>query len=253
MSKTEITEVLRALGVEAQRPNLKASTGAEQGAGRASSGSGQSQSTSSQALGELISGLAGRLGGGRSASVAAVSEAATANLVSEEMSRLSAQLEQLRRVGEWQVETTGENTQAITQNTNSRASEGGRSALSAAGSILYPILRSGLGISPLVSGLFGLFRGNGNETPPLLMPYQAPPQLHLEAAIGGSQALQLRDDAGWMNRQATTVQPATGAQIHISVQAMDSRSFMDHSEDIARAVREAMLNSHALNDVVVDL
>jgi hypothetical protein len=36
----------------------------------------------------------------------------------------------------------------------------------------------------------------------------------------------------------------------VQVQAMDSRSFLDHSDEIARAVREAMLNAHALNDVV---
>ncbi|MGI8990140.1 MAG: hypothetical protein ACR2I2_11230 [Bryobacteraceae bacterium] len=42
-------------------------------------------------------------------------------------------------------------------------------------------------------------------------------------------------------------------QITIQVQAMDSRSFLDHSHDIAQAVREAMLNMHALNDVVNDL
>jgi hypothetical protein len=34
---------------------------------------------------------------------------------------------------------------------------------------------------------------------------------------------------------------------------MDSRSFLDHSHDIASAVREAMLNMHSLNDVVNDL
>jgi hypothetical protein len=34
---------------------------------------------------------------------------------------------------------------------------------------------------------------------------------------------------------------------------MDSRSFLEHSDEIARAVREAMLNSHALNDVVSEL
>jgi hypothetical protein len=28
---------------------------------------------------------------------------------------------------------------------------------------------------------------------------------------------------------------------------------MDHSQDIATAVREAMLNMHALNDVISDL
>lgn len=45
----------------------------------------------------------------------------------------------------------------------------------------------------------------------------------------------------------------TTPQITIQVQAMDSRSFLDHSHDIAQAVREAMLNMHALNDVVNDL
>ncbi len=34
---------------------------------------------------------------------------------------------------------------------------------------------------------------------------------------------------------------------------MDSRSFMDHSDDIARAVREALLNAHSLNDVMSEL
>jgi hypothetical protein len=46
-------------------------------------------------------------------------------------------------------------------------------------------------------------------------------------------------------------QPAP--QITIQVQAIDSRSFQDHSAEIAQAVREAMLNSHALNDVVNEL
>ena len=47
--------------------------------------------------------------------------------------------------------------------------------------------------------------------------------------------------------------PSAAPQITIQVQAMDSRSFLDHSQDIAQAVREAMLNMHSLNDVVSDL
>ena len=34
---------------------------------------------------------------------------------------------------------------------------------------------------------------------------------------------------------------------------MDSQSFMDRSNDIASAVREAMLNNHPINGVVTDL
>ena len=46
-------------------------------------------------------------------------------------------------------------------------------------------------------------------------------------------------------------QPAASAtQITVQVQAMDSQSFLDHSDDIAMAVRQAMLESTTLNDVI---
>jgi hypothetical protein len=37
------------------------------------------------------------------------------------------------------------------------------------------------------------------------------------------------------------------------VQAMDARSFLDRSNDIAAAVRDAMLNMNSINDVVNEL
>jgi hypothetical protein len=46
------------------------------------------------------------------------------------------------------------------------------------------------------------------------------------------------------------VPSATQAQITVQVQAMDSQSFLDHSNDIAQAVRQAMLTSTTLNDVI---
>jgi hypothetical protein len=47
--------------------------------------------------------------------------------------------------------------------------------------------------------------------------------------------------------------PFYTSPITVQVQALDSQSFMDHSDDIARAVREAILNSHSLNDAVSEL
>jgi len=44
-----------------------------------------------------------------------------------------------------------------------------------------------------------------------------------------------------------------GQNILVQVQAMDSQSFMDHSQEIAQAVRQAMLNLNSLNDVILDL
>ena len=57
--------------------------------------------------------------------------------------------------------------------------------------------------------------------------------------------------ANAVNRGATGSQQ--GQNILVQVQAMDSQSFMDHSNDIAQAVRQALLNMNSLNDVILDL
>jgi hypothetical protein len=46
---------------------------------------------------------------------------------------------------------------------------------------------------------------------------------------------------------------APAPQITVNVSAMDARSFMDRSGDIAAAVRDAMLNLNSINDVVSEL
>lgn len=52
---------------------------------------------------------------------------------------------------------------------------------------------------------------------------------------------------------ATGNRAPSPAQITVNVQAMDARSFLDRSADIAAAVRDAMLNLNTINDVVTDL
>ncbi len=49
-----------------------------------------------------------------------------------------------------------------------------------------------------------------------------------------------------------TAQSSGGSQtsITVQVQALDSQSFLDHSDDIAKAVRRAVLNTNALSDVL---
>jgi hypothetical protein len=53
--------------------------------------------------------------------------------------------------------------------------------------------------------------------------------------------------------QAPAASSSQASQITIQVNAMDSQSFMDHSYDIAQAVRSAMLNMSSINDVVSSL
>ena len=49
---------------------------------------------------------------------------------------------------------------------------------------------------------------------------------------------------------AADIGSGAATQITVQVQAMDSQSFLDHSNDIAQAVRQAMLESTTLNDVI---
>lgn len=165
---------------------------------------------------------------------------------------LAAELGQLRAVSQAQAAAVAENTQAVWQNTVVQVSPGQSSALASVGKAAWKVFESGLGLSPLMSGLIQWFGGGKPEEPPPLLTYMPPPTVHFEGEVthGGG-----REAYAWELEQYEGKGTAMRAapQITVQVQAMDSRSFLDHSEEIARAVREAMLNSHALNDVVSEL
>jgi hypothetical protein len=135
------------------------------------------------------------------------------------------------------------------------------------GSVLSDVAKvftSGLGLVPLFSSLFGLF-GGGSEEPPPLVKYDMPERLYFEGAnLGGAITAADYDqmgkprvygvEAGSSSVMGGGPAPAAAApQINVNVQAMDSRSFLDHSSEIAQAVRQAMLNLSPINDVVSDL
>jgi hypothetical protein len=135
------------------------------------------------------------------------------------------------------------------------------------------LLESGFGLAPLIAGLVGLFGGGAPSAPPPLAKYAMPRALDIEAAATGQGLSNADYDQTGMPRayDGTGRQPeeaagraggglgsasaggAAPAQITVNVQAMDARSFMDRSADIAAAVRDAMLNLNSINDVVSDL
>jgi hypothetical protein len=134
------------------------------------------------------------------------------------------------------------------------------------GSVLSDVAKvftSGLGLVPLFSGLFGLF-GGGSEEPPPLVKYSMPERLYFQGANTGNGITAADYDQMGMPRVYAADQPSSSEttnaapsratpQINVNVQAMDSRSFLDHSSEIAEAVRQAMLNLSPINDVVSDL
>jgi hypothetical protein len=158
----------------------------------------------------------------------------------------------LRAANRALAEVVESNTRAVTR--RPAGASDGDSGRSAAGTIASAVFGSGLGLAPLASAIVGLFRRDRREPPPPLIEYVAPERLRLEVAnpesanagITGFPSVSRGQDG---LARAVDARP----QISISVNAMDSRSFLDHSHEIAQAVRQAMLDSHALNDVVSDL
>jgi hypothetical protein len=138
----------------------------------------------------------------------------------------------------------------IAANTTALLSQGGgKSGVAAvAGSVTSHALGGVTGLlSPIVSGLLGLFRGH-SEQPATLPVYTPPAPVAIEATLRNSTV------AGAPAPTAPAqAQPAYAPQITVNVNAMDSQSFMDRSTDIANAVREAMLNNHPINGVVSEL
>ena len=156
----------------------------------------------------------------------------------------------------------------------SQSSGGGGST---AASIATTFLESGMGIVPMIGGLLGLF-GGGGSTPPTPEKYQMPSSILFESAdVGGTLIGEDYDQMG-LPRVYTPNTGGTGQdsgssagtgsngsgtgsvatpsgngaapQITLNVQAMDAQSFLDRSNDIAQAVRSAMLNMNSINDVI---
>jgi len=150
-------------------------------------------------------------------------------------------------------------------NTSNKLSTGAASLASAA----LRTAGSGLTLLPVVTNLLKLFGvGKRKEAEPAFEKYELPAPIRAEAGLSqsgetflidrgaGDRIRQLPLTAGtpvFGGTQPPAMQPRAGAAITVNVQAMDSQSFLDRREDIARAVREAMLQSHSLNDVVSEL
>ncbi len=166
----------------------------------------------------------------------------------------------------------------------SASSGGGGNALE---SLAGSLFGGALGLVPLVSSVVGLFGGKSTQAP-VLQKYEMPSPISFEAASTGSGLS--NSDYGQMGlprvydssdtgassgegvtsatQSASTAQTASSAsgtgsnsgesasgtpQISVNVQAMDAQSFMSYSGEIAKAVRDAMLNLSSINDVVSEL
>lgn len=105
-------------------------------------------------------------------------------------------------------------------------------------------------IASFLGGLFG-----GDETPTVLKPERYQPAAAVQYDFGVSDQVNGyasvdSSQSGLSRLTSNGGGASTGGDIVIQVQAMDSRSFLDHSNEIAEAVRRALLDSHPLRDVI---
>ncbi len=224
---------------------------------------------SSQSRSDLLHQLVAGTSGGGTASVpgaafgasSASSNSATDNLsalvqgpvkdVTGQISVLAAQITSLNSTQQSQIGATQDNTQAVSQNTVTKGGSGS-SLASAAGSFASSIL--GGGLSPIITGLLSLFGGGSSQPTPAPAPFKLPTPIQYQAGLTGSgtgTSVQPVDQG--QSGQVRTQSASSAPQVTIQVNAMDSRSFLDHSEEIANAVKQAILSSNSLNDVIADL
>lgn len=142
-------------------------------------------------------------------------------------------------------------------------------------------LLGGLGVGQLLSGALGLFGlGSSSKVLPPLQRFTLPDPERLVASIPhsakllpvqstvrsvsigtSSQARSISSPAPAARGGSTGSRPSTtggqlatsGHQVHVHVSALDTQSFMDRSNDIAKAVKNAMLQSNSLNDVISEI
>ncbi len=152
-----------------------------------------------------------------------------------------------------QTQATSVNTSAISENSQVVASSGSSGLASNVGKSLLGVFGGALGLSPLIS-LFGKLFGGGEETTYAPLPVYSPPApVQYTGFLGGQAYSPVQSQ-----NEALPAAAASGgniirsAPVTIRVEALDSQSFMDHSDDIAQAVRRALLESHTLNDVILE-
>ncbi|MEO8100788.1 MAG: hypothetical protein ABI811_24035 [Acidobacteriota bacterium] len=175
---------------------------------------------------------------------AGLAHTAATGTLAVQMDQLIGQMQFLQTVSQAAGEATRSNTQAVVSST----SKGGISeGLGSVGKTLFGSL--GMGLGPLISGVLQLFGGGGGgEGFAPLVKFELPEARNVNAGVGaaGSQGGAFAVDYG----QGGAPRPVTGPQITVNVSAMDSQSFLDRRGDIALAVRQAMLESSVLSDVV---
>lgn len=169
-----------------------------------------------------------------------------------EASALVRQLAELTSVAREQAQRTEANTLAVVENSVMQAASTQGSKVESVGKTILSFIGSGFGIAQVLDKIFS---GRGEPATVSTASYLPPSPLSVEAGIyGGFAGLHpIQYGQTGLPLPPAPVRQTIQTPVTIQVQALDSRSILDHSNEIAEAVKEALLNSHSLNDVVTEI
>ena len=114
-----------------------------------------------------------------------------------------------------------------------------------------------LPLGGLIEGLMGLF-GGGSSTPAPLVKYAMPATADFSANLnsdGSTSAADFGQDGSVRSYGSSTAgngSSGSNTPINLTINALDSQSIMNRADDIAAAVRGAMLNGNSINDVITN-
>jgi hypothetical protein len=133
--------------------------------------------------------------------------------------------------------------------------QGVLSGLAGGGGGFGGLLKGGFGLVGLGLKVAGLF-GKDKPEPVAFPSFELPARLALEAAnsdgvLGGFPRFDRGQ--GGEPRPFRGLGSAAPTQVVVNVNALDTQSFLDRSSDVARAVRDAMLHMHPINDMIGEL
>jgi len=104
-------------------------------------------------------------------------------------------------------------------------------------------------VNPLLGGLLELFGGN-DAAPEIVLPKaERAERRNYVLGFEGEDGRLVQIDRDEQGRVRNAAQPA-GTSIVVNVEAMDSRSFLDRTPEIAEAVKRALLESDGLKSLM---
>ncbi|HNY39436.1 MAG TPA: hypothetical protein PKJ41_03545 [Bryobacteraceae bacterium] len=160
---------------------------------------------------------------------------------------------QLAAARDGEASDAGRATETTTASTakSGVVEESAASAVQQGTKSLTGVLGALTNLNPIVAGLMKIFGGGrSEETIATLTKIERPAAISYQGGVS--------DRTGWgmgeidysASGMPRAVVGSTPRQVVVQVQAIDSRSFLDHRDEIASAVRQALLESHGLGDVM---